>query len=291
MEVVVKEIVAIYKQNYSFIENSLTSIVESIDFVEYDMLVNKSIFTLFPALKATYKINKKMKQSTPLYTKENIDESHLGVDKSYLLDRIQFRDDDIYISNIYVNSRSGTPYITVVLHIGDEYIVCDFELYTLLKELSLIEGHEKFSEFTKYFYMLFGFSLAIFSLALILYAIYTSWTVVFDSSEDLLSGLFRSIIALTLALAIFDLSKTILEHEVFYKSLSRNNNLENRLLARFLTSIIIALSIESLMVVFKIVLNDYSKMLYAFYLISGVGIMIVALSIFIFAMRYNGKKE
>ncbi|MCJ7766086.1 MAG: hypothetical protein MUP09_09140, partial [Thiovulaceae bacterium] len=111
-----------------------------------------------------------------------------------------------------------------------------------------------------------------------------------DQDHDLLSGLFRSIIALTLGLAIFDLSKTVLEHEVFYKSLSRDNNLENRLLARFLTSIIIALSIESLMVVFKIALSDYSQMVYAFYLIAGVGIMIVSLSLFIFIMRYQGQK-
>ncbi|WP_372999712.1 hypothetical protein [Sulfurimonas sp.] len=286
-----KEIVAIYKNNYSFIENSLTAMVDSIDFDEYDILVSKSIFALFPALKATYKINKKFKQSTPLYTQENVDNSSIGLDKAHLLDRIQFRDDNIYISNIYVNSRSGTPFITVVIHIADEYIVCDFELYTLLKELSLIEGHEYFSEFTRYFYTLFGFLLALFSLALIIYAIYITWTIVLDSDKDLLSGLFRSIIALTLALAIFDLSKTILEHEVFYKSLSRNNNLENRLLARFLTSIIIALSIESLMVVFKIALSDSSKMVHAFYLIAGVGIMIVSLSLYIFVMRYNGKKE
>lgn len=286
-----KEMVTIYKNNYTYIENSLTSMVESIDLDEYDVLVSKSIFTLYPALKATYKINKKFKQSTPLYTQENIDNSYIGIDKAYLLNRIQFRDDNIYISNIYVNSRSGTPYITVVLRIDDEYIVCDFELYTLLKELSLIEGHEYFSEFTKYFYSLFGFLLAMFSLALIIYAIFTTWTMVFDTNKDLLDGLFRSIIALTLALAIFDLSKTILEHEVFYKSLSRDNNLENRLLARFLTSIIIALSIESLMVVFKIALSDPSKMLHAFYLIAGVGIMIASLSLYIFVIRYKRNQE
>ena len=44
------------------------------------------------------------------------------------------------------------------------------------------------------------------------------------------------------------------------------------------------------MVVFKIALSDYSKMIYAFYLISGVGIMVVALSLFIFIMRYQGQK-
>jgi hypothetical protein len=286
-----KETVAIYKKQRVFIENSLTSMIESIDVDQYDTMKEKSVFTLFPALKATYKINANYKQSTPMYTEEGSDSSYLGVDKSYLLGRVQFREDNIYISNAYVNSRSGTPYITIVEHVNREYIVYDFELYTLLKELALIEGHELFGEYTRYSYAIFGFLLAGFSVALVVYAIYIAGALIVEQDKESLSGLFRSIIALTLGLAIFDLSKTVLEHEVFYKSLSRDNNLENRLLARFLTSIIIALSIESLMVVFKIALSDYSKMIYAFYLIAGVGIMIVSLSLFIFIMRYQGRKS
>jgi len=286
-----KETIVIYKKQRAFIENSLTSMMESIDFSQYDMMKEKSIFTLFPALKATYKINEKYKQSTPLYTEEGSDSSVLGVDKSHLLERVQFRADNIYISNSYMHSRSGTPYITVTVHHENEYFVYDFELYALLKELSLIEGHERFSEFTRYFYALFGFLLAAFSVALVVYAVYIAYEGIVGNDQELLSGLFRSIIALTLGLAIFDLAKTVLEHEVFYKSLSRNNNLENRLLARFLTSIIIALSIEALMVVFKISLSDYSQMIHAFYLIAGVGIMIMSLSLFIFIMRYQGHKN
>ncbi len=286
-----KETIAIYKKNRTFIEHSLTSMMESIDFSQYDMIKEKSLFTLFPALKATYTINEKYKQSSPMYTDEEKDESSVGLDKGHLLGRVRFRADNIYISNAYVNSRSGTPFITIVVHYEDEYIVFDFELYSLLRELSLIEGHELFGEFTRYFYALFGFMLALFSVALIAYALYIVWTLIASHDKELLAGIFRSIIALTLGLAIFDLAKTILEHEVFYKSLSRNNNLENRLLARFLISIIIALSIEALMVVFKIALSDYSQMIHAFYLISGVGIMIVSLSLFIFIMRYQGYKE
>ena len=285
-----KETVAIYKKQRVFIENSLTSMVAAIDAEQYDMMKEKSIFAMFPALKATYKINANNKQSTPMYTEDGSDSSALGLDKSYLLGRVQFRDDNIYISNAYINSRSGTLYITIVVRLKSEYFVYDFELYELLKELSLIEGHERFSQYTRYVYALFGFLLAGFSVALVVYAIYIAWALTVEQHSETLAGLFRSIIALTLGLAIFDLSKTILEHEVFYKSLSRSNNLENRLLARFLTSIIIALSIESLMVVFKIALSDYSKMIYAFYLIAGVGIMIVALSLFIFIMRYQGQK-
>ncbi|QOP46272.1 hypothetical protein [Sulfurimonas paralvinellae] len=284
-----KEIVTIYKKQYAFIENSLSTMIESIDLAVYSEMVEKSIFQLYPALRATYIISKDLRQSTPLYTKDETDTTYLGSNKKHLLERIRFRDDDIYISNVYVNSRSATPYLTVVRKYKDEYYVFDFELYTLLKELSMIEGNEYFSKYTKAFYSFFGFLLSFLSLLLIVYAFSSIWEILSRTSNDVLAGIFHSIIALTLALAIFDLSKTILEHEVFYKSLSRNNNLENRLLARFFISIIIALSIEALLVVFKIVLKDYTQMLQAFYLIGGIGVMMASLSLFIFVMRYSAK--
>ncbi|MDF1880529.1 hypothetical protein JHD50_04295 [Sulfurimonas sp. MAG313] len=285
-----KEVIAIYKKQRVLIENSLSSFIGDLDLDQYDEMKDKSLFSLFPALKATYKINENFKQSTPMCTEDTKDSSYIGVDKKHLLERVKFRDDNIYISNAYINSRSATTYITVTVWYQKEYFVFDFELYTLLKDLSLIEGHELFSRFTRFMYAIFGFLLAAFSLALIFYALYIVGRLMLEEA-DLLSSLFRSIIALTLGLAIFDLSKTILEHEVFYKSLSRKNNLENRLLARFLTSIIIALSIEALMVVFKIALSDYSQMIHALYLIGGIGIMISSLSLFIFIMRYDGHKN
>lgn len=286
-----KETVTIYKKHRQFIENSLTSMIESIDLAQYDDMKAKSIFVLLPSLKATYKINEKYKQATPTYTNDGVDNNSIGTEKEHLLSRINFREDDIYISNSYVNSRTGTPCITIVLHRNGEYIVYDFELYELLKELMLIEGDKRFILFIQIFYGFFGFLFVIFSLALIVYSIYIVYDVITMQEGNILSGFFRSIIALTLGLAIFDLAKTILEHEVFYKEHSRNYNLENRLLARFLISIIVALSIEALMVVFKIVLSDYAQMIHAFYLISGIGVMIISLSIFIFIMRYQSSKD
>jgi multisubunit Na+/H+ antiporter MnhB subunit len=53
---------------------------------------------------------------------------------------------------------------------------------------------------------------------------------------------------------------------------------------RFLGSIIIALSIESLMLVFKFALTDPEKLEYAVYLITGVSFLLVSLSIYI---RFN----
>jgi hypothetical protein len=90
------------------------------------------------------------------------------------------------------------------------------------------------------------------------------------------------VIALTLGLAIFDLAKTLLAQEVVFKSYSKNTSLEYKVLTKFSITIIIALLIESLMVVFKIAIDDYSHMIYALYLISGVSILILSLGVFIY---------
>ena len=60
---------------------------------------------------------------------------------------------------------------------------------------------------------------------------------------------------------------------------------EYKLLIKFSITIIIALLIESLMVVFKIAIDDYSKMIHAFYLISGVSILTLMLGLFIYLTK------
>jgi hypothetical protein len=58
-----------------------------------------------------------------------------------------------------------------------------------------------------------------------------------------------------------------------------------------MTSIIIALSIESLMAVFKIVLDDYSKIINAFYLIVGVTLLIVGTGFYNYFSRPQRKSD
>ena len=68
---------------------------------------------------------------------------------------------------------------------------------------------------------------------------------------------------------------------MFFKSYSKNSKVETKILTKFLTTIIIALSIEALIVVFKIALNDYVQMINAFYLIAGIALILISLTIFI----------
>jgi putative Mn2+ efflux pump MntP len=52
-------------------------------------------------------------------------------------------------------------------------------------------------------------------------------------------------------------------------------------MVRFLGSIIIALSIEALMLVFKFAITDPEKLLYAMYIIGGVSMLLITLAIYI----------
>ena len=145
-----------------------------------------------------------------------------------------------------------------------------------------MKGKEaKFFNFmTKFIYALIGYGLSVFALILIFYAFYHFIDHSWDEGISIFQLIFKSTIALTLGLAIFDLAKNLLEHEVVHKELFSPESGSHRLLEKFLISIIIALSIEALMTVFKIALVDYKDIVYAVYLIVAISIMIVSLSFF-----------
>ncbi len=133
---------------------------------------------------------------------------------------------------------------------------------------------------TKFLYALIGYGLSLFALILVFYAFYNFIDHSVDEEISLFQLIFKSTIALTLGLAIFDLAKNLLEHEVVYREKFLHESGSHKLLEKFLISIIIALSIEALMTVFKIALVDYKDIIYAVYLIVAISIMIVSLSFF-----------
>ena len=87
-------------------------------------------------------------------------------------------------------------------------------------------------------------------------------------------------------MAIFDLAKTIIEEEVLGRSRKEKTGIQ-KTMVRFLGSIIIALAIEALMLVFKLAVGDLSQMVYVIYLICGVTLLLAGLSVYIFAVKYK----
>ncbi|HEY9203492.1 MAG TPA: hypothetical protein VIM82_04095, partial [Sulfurimonas sp.] len=135
-------------------------------------------------------------------------------------------------------------------------------------------------------------ALALVSVALIGYGVFVFFILMSSlQSSDFLHDIFRSIISITLGLAIYDLAKQIFEHEVMYQSFHKSEDKQYKVLGKFLISIIIALSIETLMVVFKIALEDLSNMISAFYLLIGTTIMFVGLGYFYKTIQQSTQKE
>ncbi len=251
----------------------------------------KDVFNLFPSLELVYLINKDTKvQISSNYYRNKTDKSAQNEPRDYLISKLHFKEGSTAaFSSPYISNATRNSCITVSIKEGDDIIFFDFKIETLLERLNLIELNKPFHTITKSFYILAGFSMVLLAIFIIFYSLGGFFNSLFIQNDFTLDSIFKPVIALTLGIAIFDLAKTILEQEVFFKSYSRNSKVETKMITKFLITIIIALSIEALMVVFKIAMENYDKMINALYLILGVSSIIIALSIFIYLTSKKSK--
>ncbi|MGM0541218.1 MAG: hypothetical protein ACQEQR_02115 [Pseudomonadota bacterium] len=276
-----QEEIALYNQNRAEIEKFLIeSIHNNGHIMDYELADMQLFFSIFPSLELIYIADHSYNQTSPNIKRNSVDERSIGKNRAYLISKVEARDENVAISTPYISSATGGPCVTLMYSCGDHYFFFDFNITVLLTRFGLLERHTLFNRVTKYFYLAIGLSLMFFSLMSIGYAFYDYLAhQLFNPEIYSLESVFKPIIALTMGLAIFDLAKTLLEREVFFKAYSDKKD-ESRLLLKFLTAIIIALSIEALMVVFKIALDDPTQMIYALYLIIGISLIILSLSVY-----------
>jgi hypothetical protein len=271
-----KRIINIYTENKNSVQFYLRSTMASYHPSHTD---HKSLVQFLETEKAAeiiYAVSEDFKQITPNYGRKEQDPSRVGYDKSFYFQGIQFAADDIYITNPYLHHITGSPTVTVVKKETNSFVVVDFDLLRLLEQLKLIEHNSLFHKINKFVIGTGAVLLGAVSLFLILYGGFVFMNLFAGSlAHDFLHNVFQSIISITIGLAIYDLAKHIIEHEILFKGSIHEEASGSTLLAKFLNSIIIAASIESLMVIFKIVLDDYSKMINALYLIIGVTLLIL----------------
>lgn len=279
-----QEFMSTYKENILDIENFLVETVFNLGSLE-DREANefKKVFKVFPSLELIYTCD----ENTMLQISKNIyrnktSQTPIGRNRKYLLNKMEFDDSSIAITQPYISSATGDTCITVAKKENGKIFFLDFNISILLQRLGLIEVHKGFNFISKSFYFLTANIMIVLALFTIGYSIYEFISSLLFKGGLSIEAIFKPVIALTLGLAIFDLAKTVLAQEVVFKSYSKNSTEEYRVLTKFSITIIIALLIESLMVVFKIAIDDYSHMIHAFYLIGGVSILIVALGLFIY---------
>ncbi len=274
-----KEVINIYKKNQITIENFISALVASLpeDYMESaDTILKKHNF-----IQLMYEVDKDFHQISPIVCRREKDVHGINSDKSHYFVKLNLDEKGMYISNPYIHYRTGKASISVVVASGDKYKIFDINLIQLLEALKLIEHNSVYDRYKRYIYALGALFLSAVSIMLILYGGYKFVSIIFVKGDiNFLHDIFKSIIAITLGLAIFDLAKQIFEHEVLFQSFSHPEDKQYKVLGKFLISIVIALSIETLMVVFKITLDDYTQMLSAFYLLIGTTIMFVGLGYF-----------
>ena len=102
-----------------------------------------------------------------------------------------------------------------------------------------------------------------------------------DTQSDPLKP-FTIIIFVTLALAIFDLGKTILEEEILmHKDIFRHSS-TRRTITRFISTILIAVSIEALLTMFKAALGQTEYVIPAVLMMFAVVGLLIALAIYVY---------
>ncbi|MDR2033869.1 MAG: PDC sensor domain-containing protein [Helicobacteraceae bacterium] len=197
------------------------------------------------------------------------------------------------LTDPYPSSLTNNLSVTASFPIYDNkgvllYVVC---IDISLKDILNISGSTKLDRFSINFSK---FVYSLFALALFL----VSSIVFFHGIESVIMGginlfvinveeLFKATILLTLSLAIFDLVKTIFEEEVLGHSKKERNGI-HKTMVRFLGSIVIALAIESLMLVFKFAAKEQTENIgYAVLLLVGVTFLLVGLSTY---LKFVNKK-
>ncbi|QOG13129.1 hypothetical protein [Arcobacter sp. FWKO B] len=281
-----QELIEIFNKNKSDIENFIKESMSNIGDIKSKSTDNYAhLFKVFPSLELIYFADKSTyNQTSSNIYKDKVSTKVMGRNRRYLIDKVEFDNDIIAFTKPYVSSATGQTCLTAIVKLEDSFCFLDFNLTSLLKRLGFLEINHGFNFLNKSFYMVVSTLMIVLALFTIFYSLY-DFINSFIHHQISIEHIFKPIVALTLGLAIFDLAKTLLEQEVLFKSYSSTDKSEYKVLTKFMITIIIALLIESLLVVFKIAINDYSQMINALYLIIGVGVIIVSLSVFIYITK------
>jgi len=207
-----------------------------------------------------------------------------------------FREHRCVLTEPYPSLESNSMVVTASFPIYDEnhnlmYIVCvDIQLDKLLSIILPSSVDSLFGRYSKFVYSLFSLALVLVAFLLFIKGVSGLLVLGWDINSMNINEMFKSTILLTLSLAIFDLVKAIFEEEVLGKEKKDGAGDGHQTMIRFLGSIIIALSIESLMLVFKFAITKPEKLHSAVDLIYGVTVLIVGLSVYIWVNKSNKNK-
>ncbi len=128
-------------------------------------------------------------------------------------------------------------------------------------------------------YGLFCIFLLVISLAMAGYALWDIWLAV-TTGEAVIDKLLDAIGLIVISIAVFDVSKYLLEEEILHARRLRSLRDARQTLTKFLVIISIAVTLEALVFVFGAGREDMTKLLYPTLLLFAATLLIVGLSVF-----------
>ena len=235
-----------------------------------------------------YLLDYKGVQVSPSFTVNGQRDDDIGLiraDRAYYYRAV--REGRCTITDPYPSLITGDLCVTASQPIYDElgdlkYIAClDMSLEEVLKISHQNSSDIFFARLFKYSYAAFSFALIAIAMLLFFKGVASFLVHEITPLHFKIKDVFEATILLTLALAIFDLAKTLIEEEMLGRVKEHNPSGPHKTMVKFLGSIIIALSIEALMLVFKFAITDPAQLLYSMYIIGGVSMLLIGLAVYI----------
>ncbi len=161
--------------------------------------------------------------------------------------------------------------------------VIEISLNELLKFVKREKGENWAYTFNRVVYGIFA--AALFAICVLLFIDGVKMFFTYTLSNIEVKKMFESTILITLSLALFDLVKTLLFEEVIGEKEDHPFAIHKTMI-KFLGSIVIALAIEGLMLVFKFAMIDPKMLIYASLLIGAVTLLLIGLAYY---MKSVGK--
>lgn len=128
-------------------------------------------------------------------------------------------------------------------------------------------------------YSLIGISLGLISLTMMVAALWGIWVSVHEQTT-LVKALLDAIGLIVIGMAVFDVSKFLLEEEVLSSSGAKSPAKQRATLTKFLVIIAIAVSLEALVFVFDAGKREISDLVYPTFLLIAAVLVVVGLGVY-----------
>jgi hypothetical protein len=285
-----------YHDHHHQIHELLASIVTGLAepaFVEdlvYRQQVLSEISELYPFINLAYTLTDEGLQSSPNYSLsrgrvyETECESKDRSQRPYF--QMASKQEGVVITQPYLSSVDHMLCLSAAIRICRGgvcmgYLVLDMDLS---ETLSFLMGDKMRTRFEPYFkWVHAAFAIGLFTVVgALIYSAFVEMTHMFTDSGDSVAKPFTSIIYLTLGMAIFDLAKTTLEEEVLtHKDIFRHST-TRRTITRFMASILVAVSIEALLLMFKGAMGQSEYLTHSVWVAMSAVFLLIGLAIYVY---------